>query len=650
MSILDSFFDNTPEGKMARKLGVTKAEIEDIFAEFDEDASGSIDSVELQQFASSFGLIWNAETVESVLKEMDSDGNGSVDLKEFATWFCTNNMSSEQDSVLKLKLQSKLLVRQVTKALKDMREARPGRVCKNQLAVQIGDVDPATTTGMIKVSVDSSNAESFGKFTPPEGAHCCVHADFLLKDDASDEDIEKIKAGAAQAFSSFIEPMLAMIPAPPEVPGMAEGKPFHSYEIQKIDNKLRIVVFSGIDIASIYRDTGLDAGEYVPHFHAALYNGSPLSFLNDKTGCTLADLFAARFETEFTWNTRILHAAKAISSTKIVKGLMKMANPYADSGLEIGLGFASAMFKSQSSLFEIEFNGFHEAMEAAILDVGFPMMEAQAQTKAASDEEFAQGSKGYWGLTPIKLENKPSDEDVADLVKAVGAVSGKTFQYLRREALTCGKLVPNPFFEADDYEMMQPCDLLYPAKHAVTNMIPEEMSFLKDVGFAFLNAVHGYSGHGFHGEIVHVDAEYRGLNWGHLLPTEAEIMAAECGEPISKQDFLVKALGNDSMHPLGKYLYKEIGAKVLEKGWVPAEAIPPPVKEQLDAYTVSGEEMQAFRNGLSEIFDILRINIKTLKRIDPEYFDRNRHNLFNALLPAKDVLEFAIEAGEALVL
>ena len=36
MSILDSFFDNTPEGKMARKLGVTKAEIEDIFAEFDE--------------------------------------------------------------------------------------------------------------------------------------------------------------------------------------------------------------------------------------------------------------------------------------------------------------------------------------------------------------------------------------------------------------------------------------------------------------------------------------------------------------------------------------------------------------------------------------------------------------------------------------
>lgn len=99
------------------------------------------------------------------------------------------------------------------------------------------------------------------------------------------------------------------------------------------------------------------------------------------------------------------------------------------------------------------------------------------------------------------------------------------------------------------------------------------------------------------------------------------------------------------MHPLGKYLYKEIGAKVLEKGWVPAEAIPPPVKEQLDAYTVSGEEMQAFRNGLSEIFDILRINIKTLKRIDPEYFD-----LANAPLPAKDVLEFAIEAGEALVL
>jgi hypothetical protein len=646
MSVLDAFFDNTPEGKMARKLGVTKAEIEDIFAEFDEDASGSIDSVELQQFASSFGLIWDAETVEAALKEMDSDGNGTVDLKEFATWFCSRPDGSSEDTALKMKLQVKLAVRQITKALKDMRAARPGKECKNDFAVQIGEVDPEKSTGMIKFSVNPSNAESFGQFTPPEGAHCCVHTDFFLKDDASDEDIEKIKAGAAQAFSSFIEPMLAMIPPPPEVPGMAEGKPFHSYEIQKIDKKLRLVVFSGIDVASIYRDTGLDAGEYVPHFHAALYNGSPLSFLNDKSGCTLADLFAMRFEINFTWNTRVLHAAKAIASTKVVKGLMKEANPYGDNSMEIGLGMCSAMFKSQSSLFELEFNGFHEAMEAAILDVGFPMMEAAAQQQKAYDEEFAQFQKGYWGYTPIKLENKPSDEDVAELVKAVGAVSGKTFQYFRKEALTCGKLVPNPFFESDDWEMMQPCDPLYPAKHAVTNMIPEEMSFLKEVGFAFLNAVQGYSGHGFHGEIVHVDSEFRGLNWGHLLPTEAEIMAAECGEPINKQEFAVKAIGNDLMHPLGKYLYKEVATKVLEKGWVPAEAIPPPIKEQLDTYTVSDEEVAAFRDGLSEIFDILRISIRTLKRVDPEAPMLAQSPM---PFPVKDALEFAIEAGEALV-
>merc|ERR1719353_872757 len=89
-----------------------------------------------------------------------------------------------------------------------------------------------------------------------------------------------------------------MIPPPPAIPGLKEAKGYHSYGIRKEDDQLKLIVFSDIDVAQVYRDTGLEVGDYVPHFHVGLNFGSPLSFLDPNGGCTLADLFAAKFEVD----------------------------------------------------------------------------------------------------------------------------------------------------------------------------------------------------------------------------------------------------------------------------------------------------------------------------------------------------------------
>jgi len=653
MSLLDSFFDNSPEGKMAKKLGITKADVKQVFADFDEDGSGKIDSTELQKFAGELGLYWDAATTEMAFKAMDTDADGAVDLKEFATWFCGINDfagQSDQSEFLKTSIQVKCGVRQVAKALKKMRTTRPGRECKNTFGVQVGEVDKEASSGMIKFSIVPSSAEAFATFSPPEGAHCCVHADFLLKDDCRDEDIEKIKAGAEQAFEMFIEPMLAMMPPPPAIPGLAEPKPYHSHVIQRVENKLRFVVFSGIDIGSLYRETGLDAAIYVPQVHAALFGGSPLSFLNPESGCTLADVFAGRLEMEFTWNTRMLHALKAIVDTTLGNVLVNRGLGMASAWLgspgskawlpRASLGVYSAVFRMQKTSVVWDFNGFHEFFDCLICDTLFPMLDSWK----GLDNPF-----GY----PMKFENLPTAEDVAELVKAVGAISGKTFQYIRGEALACGQLMPNPFYEGD-WEKMQPCDPLYPVKHAISNMIPPPMQPFKEAGLAFLSAVRGYSGHAFHGEIVQAGLDFRGLNWGHLLPTEAQIMAAECGEPVNKEEFMTTAIGNDLMHPLGKYCYKEVVTKMFEKGWVPAEALPPPFKDILDGYTYSDEDMAKVRDGLSEIFDILRISIKSLERIDVAQYNSITELLQGERLepqpyPVMDALAFTAETLRALV-
>merc|ERR1711959_465037 len=115
--------------------------------------------------------------------------------------------------------------------------------------------------------------------------------------------------------------------------------------------------------------------------------------------------------------------------------------------MEAGMGMASALFRGQSTSFELAFNGFQEACEAGVIDVAMPMAEADFERQMKYSEEMAEMCKGYYLMTP--LPRAPTEEEISNIIKAVGAISGKTFDYIRQVGLNCGPLIPNPMYAAD---------------------------------------------------------------------------------------------------------------------------------------------------------------------------------------------------------
>ena len=67
-----------------------RAEAEQLFAEVDEDGSGTLDAEEVQQLASRLGLKLDRVAAKAAMDVMDADGGGDVDFEEFWMWWVEN--------------------------------------------------------------------------------------------------------------------------------------------------------------------------------------------------------------------------------------------------------------------------------------------------------------------------------------------------------------------------------------------------------------------------------------------------------------------------------------------------------------------------------------------------------------------------------
>ena len=81
--------------------------VDALFAEFDEDHSGSIDSSEFQHLAYAADLVLDEEAVASIIKGLDKDSNGTIDKEEFRTWL--NGFDGSEDSTMITRARSALL-------------------------------------------------------------------------------------------------------------------------------------------------------------------------------------------------------------------------------------------------------------------------------------------------------------------------------------------------------------------------------------------------------------------------------------------------------------------------------------------------------------------------------------------------------------
>jgi hypothetical protein len=517
-------FDSSPEGAMARKLGISKQALQDVFNEFDTDGSGSIESHELQALVATLGMYWDADQTNEALKAMD-DGNGTVEIGEFAKWFVsaksgprTHYLDYSGEYALKMALQARLIERQISNALKAINVSGVGRPCTNTASVSIGEVDPETCRGQIKAFVCPASSEEFASLNPPgpsegnpQGAKVAAWVDISLRDGYSPEDLQSIKDGCNQMYSEMLEPMLeemnahAMPPVlPPGVP--PQGKPFHSYRFDEIDGCLRVIVFSGIDVASLWRDSGLEMSEFVPTFHKTLsYNFALSDFLNPD-GPSIAEMFAVKMETEFTWNTKILKALRAVLKTDMVKAFIQNEAPRKiREGLAPGLSFFARVFKGQSSNVSVSFNGFSEFANSIVSDVLLPQLYGRR-------------------YAPKPVFPVPSDEEVAAIVDAVGKISGSTFAELKAEAEAQLKY-PNPM-TGDGL-----CSLYYMLKFMTEQApVPPEMV---ELGWKAYKTFSGIKKVSAMTELAQAGVALKGFDPLTLGPTQEEIMAStqEEGRP-----------------------------------------------------------------------------------------------------------------------
>ena len=67
-----------------------REEAEQLFAEVDEDGSGTLDAEEVQQLASRLGLKLDRVAAKEAMDVMDADGGGDVDFEEFWMWWVEN--------------------------------------------------------------------------------------------------------------------------------------------------------------------------------------------------------------------------------------------------------------------------------------------------------------------------------------------------------------------------------------------------------------------------------------------------------------------------------------------------------------------------------------------------------------------------------
>lgn len=618
---------------MAKKLGIKKKDIEDLFAEFDTDGSGSIDSAELQAFAASLGMFWDAETTENAVREMDTDGNGTVEIAEFAQWFVSRPRGGDGSEVLKMKLQARLFIKQISAALQQVEEIPSGPDNVNQFSFQTGEIDKDTCAGMLKFNFNPSSVEEYAALNAPEGAKLAFYIDFTLRDSASDEDIQKIVDGAENLFQMFIAPMLDSLPEVPDVPGMAEGKPFDSYKISKesVDGEdvLRFIVFSGLDPASIWRDTGLDMSHFIPHAHYALYwNHNVSDLLSTESPVTLAEAGNGRAESNFTWNKKSLAAAKAVVKSKPAQAMMDEMPEYMGVTQQAAaFGFFGKVFQGQSSNFEVSFNGFQDIAEAGITMAMAAFEDDRSRhlgynpygpNKAVSEEEIWGGKPGSEIGT-----RKPTEDEVAAFVEAVGKVSGKTFGTIRNELINAGAVFPedpwNPIADLPE-EGMRFISPLRPIKELLEKC-PPDFAPMKDLALTFFMTVKGLKQVKFQGEVINVGLEFRGVDPLLLYPTLDEVNSAVASEPVvgempeagikyfgAHENFWVRAALKEAREFINSGLLPD-EAKEDEKTQILSKAF--------EGVETTDAEMEEAREKLSEVLDVVRTLVPVLKDVKP---------------------------------
>jgi len=469
VSKLDEAFDTTPEAKLAKKLGMSRKDLQSLFDEFDPDGSGELDAKEFVEFTLQLGIYFTPKQLHDTIKLIDADGNGTICIEEFMAWFLVQGpQATSKSTQLRSMLQLKVLGR---KCAKDIMKATDSANFKNKtwtskFALKMGECDD---TCSIKTFFAPQGSDKFAEMNPPEGVKSAAFLDLDIRDGASDDAVAKLVKTIQQLQDMVCMPALNKLNRQwqkaakaaakgelPSFPGFFDGEPFHSYQVVNVMKTagdaqvVRLAYWFRVDIEAIGRDVGFSLAPFLPSVAFSACGAAKLSDLFDSEGTTtLADwLGKASYELQTTWNTRALKAASVLqvqmSKFHKIFGLSKKWALFGTNAQEVGfgLGFLSRMVSKKRMEVSFEFEDFFEAAEMVALDLGLPMLrELEAKMRKAeglcgmppcSLPCYMKGSKSGLCVTIGELK----DEEVKALIDAVGKIDGKTLGRLRDDFLT----------------------------------------------------------------------------------------------------------------------------------------------------------------------------------------------------------------------
>merc|ERR1712166_608339 len=438
------FFNNSDEGKMARNLGLSVADLQEVFDQFDTDGSGGIDSKEFGTLLASLDIFWDDEKIETTVKGIDADENGLIDFKEFITWFLNGGadideellnaeswQEQEEDRMFKAKLMMPLYIKKITKVVEGLTD-KPMDACTNSLTVQVGQPEERAS-----VRVYANQTEDWASLNAPANTCSAAVVDFNLRDGYCKESLARVQEIVAAMYAQHVEPMLNKINKLPRnlrETGMFKGKPFDSYrfEVETVNGKevLRFAVFSGVDtLGGMANLANADMGKLVPSFSAKFTSGFGMADLLT-SGAKLKDMATWKFEVTLSYVKNLIILVSEVGQMlRKAEGNMDSYDIRDMKKQSMAVTAFTKFFVAQRSLFYFQFESPFEWARQMVHEFAVPMLLEEWEKMGAQ-----------MGASLVKAP--PSPEVIDAIIDAIGNISGITIGALKARLLSDRILIP----------------------------------------------------------------------------------------------------------------------------------------------------------------------------------------------------------------
>merc|ERR1711865_185679 len=439
------FFNNSDEGKMARNLGLSVADLQEVFDQFDTDGSGGIDSKEFGTLLASLDIFWDDEKIETTVKGIDADENGLIDFKEFITWFLNGGADIDEEMkqsekqgenyqkteriidnrMFKAKLMMPLYIKKITKVVEGLTD-KPMDACTNSLTVQVGQPEEKAS-----VRVYANQTEDWASLNAPANTCSAAVVDFNLRDGYCKESLARVQEIVAAMYAQHVEPMLNKINKLPRglrETGMFKGKPFDSYrfEVETVNGKelLRFAVFSGVDtLGGMANLAHADMGKLMPNFSAKFTSGFGMGDLLT-SGAKLKDMATWKFEVTLSYVKNLIILVSEVGQMlRKAQGDMDSWDIRNMKKQSMAVTAFTKFFVAQRSLFYFQFESPFEWARQMVHEFAVPMLLEEWEKMGAQ-----------MGASLVKAP--PSPEVIDAIIDAIGNISGSTIGALKARLLS----------------------------------------------------------------------------------------------------------------------------------------------------------------------------------------------------------------------